>query len=419
MIELETEKNAAISAKIPPAEHKNEYSSELYTIGILTFILMFSVSLIYPVLEEFVMKRFRIESVAETSLFVSFNLAAYVVFALIWGSISDRIGKRKVFIVCGFLGNALLMFCLTLAPSLSVLLVLRFIEGSFTIMAFALLMTSVLDIVKKTHYGRGMGILGMGMALGNGLGAPAGGRIGAENPLYPLYFGAVMLLFGSVIAAFALKERKLEAKPASLRDALQLLKEEKRIFIPYAFSFVERFTVGFFVSVFPIMLAMKYHLGPGSIGIYMMAFLIPFALLQYPLGAISDRIGRVIPLMVGSILYGIMVAGVGIVAPPLLTWLMVFGGIVGALMYPPSAALAGDLASPSRRGTAMGGFNLFGSLGFAISPFMGGLIADRYGFQASFATAGATVIIVALVFLPFLLRMDRGRKALKSFIRGS
>jgi len=45
-------------------------------------------------------------------------------------------------------------------------------------MAFALLMTSVLDIVKKTHYGRGMGILGMGMALGNGLGAPAGGRIG-------------------------------------------------------------------------------------------------------------------------------------------------------------------------------------------------------------------------------------------------
>lgn len=410
MIELETEKNAAISAKTPPSEHKNEYSGELYIIGILTFILMFSVSLIYPVLEEFVMDRFSVESVAETNLFVSVNLAAYVIFALVWGSISDMIGKRKVFIVGGFVGNALLMFCLTLAPSLPVLLVLRFIEGSFTIMAFALLMTSVLDIVKKTHYGRGMGVLGMGMALGNGLGAPAGGRIGALDPLYPLYFGAAMLLFGSVIAAFALRERKLEAKPASLKDALQLLKEEKRIFIPYAFSFVERFTVGFFVSVFPLMLAMKYHLGPGSIGIYMMAFLIPFALLQYPLGVISDKIGRVIPLMIGSILYGIMVVVVGIVAPPVLTWIMVFGGIVGALMYPPSAALAGDLASSARRGTAMGGFNLFGSLGFAISPFIGGLIADRYGFQASFAAAGATVIIVALVFMPFLVRMERGRK---------
>ncbi len=411
MTKLETGKNEAVSGETPPAQHKNEYSRELYTIGVLTFMLMFSVTLIYPVLEEFVMDRFEIESVAETSLFVSINITAYVVFALVWGSISDRIGKRKMFIVAGFMGNAFLMFSLTLAPSFPVLLALRFIEGSFTIMAFALLMTSVLDIVKKTHYGRGMGILGMGMALGNGLGAPAGGRIGAENPLYPLYFGAIILFFGAVIAAMFLKEKKLEARSASLMDALHLMKEEKRIFIPYAFSFVERFTVGFFVSVFSLMLAMKYGLGPGDIGMYMMAFLIPFALLQYPLGAISDKIGRVIPLMVGSILYGITVVFVGLVEPPFLAMVMVFGGIVGALMYPPSAALAGDLASPSKKGTAMGGFNLFGSLGFAVSPFIGGLIADRYGFEMSFAVAGLTVIVVALIFMPFLIRIGRVKKA--------
>lgn len=409
MVKRETEENAIVSGK-SSIKNKNEYS-ELYTIGILTFMLMFSVTLIYPVLEEFVMKRFRIESVAEASLFVSINIAAYVVFAIVWGSISDKIGKRKVFIIAGFLGNALFMFFLTLAPSLPVLLALRFIEGSFTIMAFALLMTSVLDIVKKTHYGRGMGILGMGMALGNGMGAPAGGRLGAENPLYPLYFGAIILFFGAVITTVFLKEKKLEARPASVMDAIHLLKEEKRIFIPYAFSFVERFTVGFFISVFSLMLAMKYGMGPGSIGIYMMAFLIPFALLQYPLGAISDKIGRVIPLLVGSILYGITVVSVGIVEPPFLALAMVFGGIVGALMYPPTAALAGDLASPSKKGTAMGGFNLFGSLGFAVAPFIGGLIADRYGFEISFAVAGLTVIVVALIFLPFLIRTGRVKKA--------
>ncbi len=409
MINRETEKNTAVSGIAPPRPDKNIYSGELYTVGILTFMLMFSVTLIYPVLEEFVMERFKIESVAETSLFVSVNLAAYVIFALVWGSVSDRSGRRKVFIVAGFLGNALLMFSLTLAPSMPVLLALRFIEGSFTIMAFALLMTSVLDIVQKTHYGRGMGILGMGMALGNALGAPTGGRIGAIDPLYPLYFGSFILFSGAIVAAVALKEQKLEYKPSSLKDALLLLSEEKRIFIPYAFSFIERFTVGFFVSVFSIMLAMKYGMSSGSIGMYMAAFLIPFALLQYPLGMISDRIGRVPPLLVGSLLYGIAVANVGMVEPPLLAGLMVFGGIVGALMYPPSAALAGDLSSPSKRGTAMGGFNLFGSLGFAVSPFIGGLIADMYGFEMSFAVAGLTVIVVALVFLPFLVRID-GKK---------
>lgn len=380
---------------------------QIHVLGTLTFLLMFSVTLVYPVLEEFVMERFDVDSVAETSLFVSSNLAAHVIFSLIWGSISDRFGKRKIFILAGFLGTSLLMFSLTLASSMKLLLVLRFIEGSFTIMAFSLIMTSVLDMVKKTHYGRGMGVVGMGMALGNALGAPAGGKIGSLSPLYPLYFGSSVLLLGAVIAAIALKEQRIESKPSSLKDALLLLREEKRIFIPYAFSFVERFTVGFFVGVFPLMLAMKYSFDPESIGLYMASFLIPFAFLQYPLGAISDKIGRVAPLMVGSILYGITVASVGFAAPPSLALVMVFGGIVGALMYPPSAALAGDLANPVKRGTAMGGFNLFGSLGFASGPFIGGLIADKYGFHASFAVAGLTVIVIALIFLPFLIRIGR------------
>jgi predicted MFS family arabinose efflux permease len=67
-------------------------------------------------------------------------------------------------------------------------LALRFIEGAFTVMAFSLIMTSVLDLIKKTQYSKGMGILGLGMALGNATGAPFGGKIGSIDPLYPLYY---------------------------------------------------------------------------------------------------------------------------------------------------------------------------------------------------------------------------------------
>jgi len=87
-------KNAAISAKTPPAEYKNDYSGELYIIGILTFILMFSVSLIYPVLEEFVMERFRVESVAETSLLYLSPCRLRGIRSCL-GSISDMIVKEK------------------------------------------------------------------------------------------------------------------------------------------------------------------------------------------------------------------------------------------------------------------------------------------------------------------------------------
>lgn len=109
---------------------QNKNYKDIYLLGILTFLLMFSVTLVYPVLEDFAMERFNVESVAETSLFVSAKLAVYVIFSLIWGSISDRMGGEKYSLLWDFLGNAFLMNSLTLAPTMPLLLILRFIEGN-------------------------------------------------------------------------------------------------------------------------------------------------------------------------------------------------------------------------------------------------------------------------------------------------
>ncbi len=378
--------------------------SQIYILGILTFALMFSVTMVYPILKYFVMDRFYVGA-AQAGMFVSVALISYVIFAPLWGAISDKLGRRKPLIVLGFFGASLAMFSLTLADSLQKLLLLRLVEGAFVIMAFSLIMTKALDEVKRMHYGKGMGIIGAGMAFGNALGAPAGGKIGMIHVFYPMYFGSLLLLLAALLSILVLKETQLETKASSVFDALKLLGEEKRLGIPYAFSFVERFTVGFFVGVFPIFLASDYGLAPGKIGIYMAAFLIPFALLQYPCGLVSDKIGRVPPLIVGSLLYGICVSLVGAMPLSYLAFLMIFGGIFGALMYPPTAALAGDLAHEAKKGVAMGGFNLFGSLGFAVGPFVGGMIADSYGYKATFAFAGATEILIAIVLLPLLLRL--------------
>jgi MFS family permease len=378
----------------------------LYVLGALTFILMFSVTLVYPVLKVFVMDRFH-TTATEAGLFVSASLIAYVIFAPIWGALSDRAGKRKAFIVAGLGGNAVLLFLLTKAVSLKMLLVVRFVEGAFTIMAFSLLMTMALDAAKRTRFGAGMGVIGMGMAMGNALGAPVGGMVGGVGVFYPMYLGAILLAVAALVAKAFLREPELKEKQVSVREALALLTEEVRLLIPYLFSFIDRFTVGFFVGVFPLFLGSVHGFSPGEIGKYMAFFLIPFALLQYPGGRLSDRVGRTPPLVLGSLFYGICVAFVGQVDKSMLFLPLFLGGIAGAFMYPPSAALAGDLAHPAKRGVAMGGFNLFGSLGFAIGPFIGGAIADSYGYGATFAFAGASEVIIAIALLPFLLRLRR------------
>jgi MFS transporter, DHA1 family, tetracycline resistance protein len=381
----------------------------IYLLGLLTFILMLSISMVYPVMRPFVVDRFD-ASITQASLFVSFNLLAYVIFALVWGALSDKAGKRRPFVIVGLFGNAIMMFLVTLAGTLPLLLLFRFIEGTFSIMAFSLIMTGALDRSDTVRIGEGIGIVAMSFALGNAFGAPIGGRLGSIDPLFPFYAGSVLLAIGGILALLFLRDVPSVNRAVSVRAALRLLLEERRLMIPYAFSFVDRFTVGFFVSVFPLYLASVHGSDPATIGFLMFAFLLPFALLQYPGGRLSERTGRAIPIVAGSILYGVCVMFVGVLQLNAIGIVMIAGGIAGALMFAPSAALTGDIAPRDKRGVAMGGFNFFGSLGFVVGPFVGGLIADRYGFGASFAFAGASEIVLALVFIPALFRLTKAFK---------
>ena len=375
-------------------------------LGILTFLLMLSISMVYPVLRPFVVDRFD-TTITQASLFVSVNLLAYVIFAVVWGALSDKAGKRRPFIIAGLLGNSVMMFLITRVDSFSLLLGFRFIEGAFSIMAFSLIMTSALDRARSVRIGEGIGIVAMSFALGNAFGSPIGGRLGSIDPVYPFYAGSLILLIAGIIAYFSLRDVEAMSRAASVRSAIRLLYNEKRLIVPYAFSFVDRFTVGFFVSVFPLYLGTVHGADPATIGMLMFAFLLPFALLQYPGGRISERTGRAGPIIAGSIVYGLCIIGIGYLDISALWYVMIIGGIFGAFMFSPSAALTGDIAPGDKRGVAMGGFNFFGSLGFVVGPFAGGLIADTYGFGASFAFAGLSEIVIALLFIPALVRISR------------
>jgi len=376
------------------------------TLGILTFLLMLSVSMVYPVLRPFVVDRFD-TSITQASLFVSVNLLAYVIFAIVWGALSDKAGTRRPFIIAGLLGNAVMMFLITRVETLGLLLSLRFVEGAFSIMAFSLIMTSALDRARSVRIGEGIGIVAMSFALGNAFGSPIGGRLGSIDPVLPFYAGSLVLFSASIIGLIFLRDVESMSRATSVRSAMRLLTTERRLIVPYAFSFVDRFTVGFFVSVFPLYLGTVHGADPATIGMLMFAFLLPFALLQYPGGRLSERIGRAGPIVVGSIVYGVCIMGIGVLDISALWYVMIIGGMFGAFMFSPSAALTGDIAPEDKRGVAMGGFNFFGSLGFVVGPFAGGLIADTYGFGASFAFAGVSEILIAVLFFPALVRISK------------
>jgi len=340
-------------------------------------------------------------------LFVSAHFAAYIPFAFLWGGLSDRNGKRKPFLLMGLVGQAVMFFLMPLIGDIWLLYAARFIEGAFSIATVSMLMTIALDTAPAGRRGMALGVFTLGMLLGNATGVLLGGILARASYAYPFWVGSALLSVVAVLVVLAVREPGTVEPSRSFRSAMLVFRQHPRLAIPYAFTFLDRLTVGFFVSQFSILAAEVYGLKPSERGSYLGIFLICFALLSPLGGMLSDRFGRVLPILIGTTVYGLMIMLVGRVGLEPLYLVMVIGGISGAVLYPPSIAMVGDYAGPGQRGVAMGGFNLAGSIGYTVGPVLFGLVADRFGQLSTPLVAGGLCLSAVAIGAPILLRREQ------------
>jgi MFS family permease len=241
------------------------------------------------------------------------------------------------------------------------------------------------------------------------LGAPIGGYIASHFGVRaPLEVAATLFLAVTVVALFLPREGRVRGQ-VPLGEIRHTLGREPRLLVPFLFHLVDRYTVGLFIILFPLYLA---HLGtedPAVRGRYLAFYLLPFALLQYFTGRLSERTGPFPPLLIGSVLYGSALCAVGFADLFVLWPVMVALGVLAAVMFPPSITLVSRWSTPATRGSAMGGFNLAGSLGFAAGPVVGVAVYDWLGFAAAFATAGGLEILAAAVAFVWWRQHGGGR----------
>ncbi len=371
---------------------------------ILLFGSMFNLTLVVAGLKELVIESLG-GTVADATLFFSVETFAYIIFAPLWGVLSDRTGRRKVFVVVGLLASAIIYAFYTRVQSIDVLLSLRFVQGAFTVMAWSLVMAHVMDRVGSK--GRYMGLMGASLILGVAMGAPVGGYVtrwhGARAPL-----ALAAALFGLLtIVALFLRETSSKREGARLQEIANVLRSKPRLLLPYGVHFIDRLAVGLFVVVFPLYLD---SLGAGDAAVrgrYLSGFLVPFAFLQFFTGRLTERIGPSRPLIYGSIFYGLVLATLGMAPLSWLGPLMITLGVLAAVMFPPAIVLTARLSDERTRGSAVGGFNLAGSLGFAIGPILGAWAYATKGFPFAFALCGGFEVLLGL-FAWWYLRGEDG-----------
>jgi MFS family permease len=372
--------------------------SERSRLALVVWSVLVSQVFLYPGLDETVAVLGGGDSVLAGTWFLVAEFAAFVLCAAMWGVISDSLGVRKPLVVLGAAGGAASYVAVTLVPRLGlgfgVVLLLRIVGGAFTIGAFSLSITMLMDLSRG--HGRNMGAAGTAIGFGAALGAVVGGQLTTVDPLAPLYGGAVLLGGAGAVAATVPDRGSDIGIPVA--TVVDRVRSHPALLVPFAFGYIDRLTAGFFALAGVAYFRDTFGIDAATAGFTLALFFVPFAVLQYPVGSLSDRTGRFLPVIVGSMLYGVAIVAVAL-APgyEIAAALLVLVGICGALVSPTTMALVTDIVPATERGAAMGGFNVFGSLGMLSGFLVGGVVTELYGYLAAFLVAGGLEMAIAVL----------------------
>ena len=189
------------------------------------FLVMVGFGIIIPVLP------FYAENIGASPTQLGLLMAVYsfmqLLFAPMWGRISDRIGRKPV-IMIGVFGLAVSFFLMGMSSELWMLFAARIIGGFLSSANMPTVMAYVADITTPEDRGKGMGIIGASVGLGFIFGPAIGGIFSKTSLNMPFFIAGASSLLTFFVVGFFLKESLTEEsrsrqneKRATLLQALR------------------------------------------------------------------------------------------------------------------------------------------------------------------------------------------------------
>jgi MFS family permease len=219
--------------------------------------------------------------------------------------------------------------------------------------------------------GGAMGALATAIMVGVGVGSPLGGWLVERGPAAVYLVGCALLLVAALVAAAL---RGIPAHAGGPRKRYAWNRRSLVTWIPLGYGFIDRFTIGIFVSTFTLYLTNVVQLSAPQRGVLIALFMLPFAALCYPAGRLADRIGWFGPMVAGNVLFGAAFASYGVLPSGWLPVAMIASGVFSALMFTPNLLLISDLVRRGHGEGLFGAFQVAGSLGFLTGPIVGGVL---------------------------------------------
>lgn len=323
---------------------------------------------------------------------------------IIFGRLIDRAGHRAP-LRAGLSGDviSMILYAFSLNPlHLGLVRVLHGISG-------ALVAPSTMSLMARhsTSEGRGraMSFYGMALASASLVGYPLSGVIATSFGYSALFFFGASVVGLAVLLSFMLPHNAFAATVAMAHGntlgGVRALITRRSLMPSYAAIFAQYFTFGGVVTLLPLRVE-ALGMGPLEVGVLLATFSALFVIIQLPSGAISDRVGRRVPMVAGLICVIVSLTALpSLSGLPLLIVAMAVYGTGYGLVFPSISALIADHTNAEERGLATGLFHALLTAGVAIGApvmgWLGGLTGTGIGLVLT-AIPMLLALVVALRF---------------------
>jgi len=376
--------------------------SSLLNIFLIVFIDLLGFGIVIPILPYYA------ESFGASALTLGLLLVCYsgmqFFFAPYWGNLSDKIGRRKVLLIC-ILGIALSLLILGFAPTLTWLFIGRILAGFFGA-NISVASAYVADITQPENRAKGMGMVGAAIGMGFLFGPALGGILSQWGYGTAAFVAAGLAFLNFVFAYFTLVEPKIseeergEHRSRFTWDLWWKTIRNPETGLAVSISFLVSMGHAQIETILAYFLLVRFDLGAMHAG-FIMAFMAVFmvAIQGGAIGPLVKKIGEVKLLLFGIAFATLTIT---VAAPskslPLLVAFLSLYAVGYGVVNPALMGLISCYASRKEQGITMGVYRSSASLARIIGPLLAGFLFDAVSYESPFYSA-ALFILAAFVLL--------------------
>ncbi len=322
---------------------------------------------------------------------------------------SDRIGRRRPFVIAGYVLSNVVKPLLYFTGMWWHVLVIRVVDRVGKGFRVAPRDALIADVTPPESRGRAFGL--------HHAMDPAGAMVSLLIGAAVIFFAQedhasltkatfqklilVIIVPGllTVLLAVAVKEPRRHVTLAHPKFSLRGVRSLGTPFLRFV-AITGLFTLGNSTDSFIILRAASLGTSLPMLFVWLAAFNLMSVLFSVPAGRLSDRLGRKRFLALGWVIYGLVYAGFGFATKPVHIFLLLLCyGVYYGITESVSKALIADLVTPESRGTAFGLVSVVHGLFILPAGVIAGWMWGAFSPAAPFLFGGVLALLSALALV--------------------